>query len=745
KLETSPPGPRVRLLEAVDNTLFPADGDGFPVAIVSGNFGRAKTSQLYRLYCHYASQVPNGRPLPLLLRIKDFGMDDDAGEQAFARAAARTYKNAGFNIDAKALERRLSQPFIAFLDGDQDMDNRQAGVAINCICQITQERKNARFILALDETFVAQSSLLRDAECPVAILLVQLLTSATVAQHLNGLPDGRGVTLLKAIQQSNLFDFASVPWLLGSLLRQPNRPVLSRSGVIERAVNSNLASTNWNAGLRAMIQEVFGQVAWTLQLQKDTRLDSNELYELLSHVRGKREIPLEQLRSAAMEANVLCPSQHDGVRFTYPGFQSFWCAKYLLATGATLKGHLDDITATLGRRSRVRLWEDTLVLLSGLMSDPNTLVRRILSSSSLSSGEQTFLAATCIHEARLNAKEIVPTVSAQLLDTLVWRSTSMKERNSSVRIRATESLGLLRDPNSIPHLVSLLMEQVRMTNSGTLTFELSGLRRAALEVLLTMKEGAEAHIEMLASGPNPKPNVQCLPALIQAWMTADTDVLRTRFLKNESGIPAVISFILATLGGRDNLEFLAGQILHSEATDDTVWAIADALLTFSPLEVTELAVKAMCANPGLQPQAAYLVGKLRIAVAGDSEITFLKECLNSPSANTQGMALRALAQLGSDSHRELCETIACGQWEQLERDRAFRIPKAANDKITLSFFALQGLRFIGTQASLDRLREARIVSVAPGAEECAADLNQLSYEISEDIFWRISGGLEGDF
>jgi len=33
--------------------------------------------------------------------------------------------------------------------------------------------------------------------------------------------------------------------------------------------------------------------------------------------------------------------------------------------------------ATLGRASRVRLWEDVLVLLSGLMEEPDELVRRI--------------------------------------------------------------------------------------------------------------------------------------------------------------------------------------------------------------------------------------------------------------------------------------------------------------------------------------------------------------------------------
>ena len=71
-----------------------------------------------------------------------------------------------------------------------------------------------------------------------------------------------------------------------------------------------------------------------------------------------------------------------------------------------------------------------------------------------------------------------------------------------MRIRATESLGLLQHPASIPHLFSLALERVRPTGNGQPTFELSGLRHAALQVLLTMQEEAEAHVKHAGRRPS---------------------------------------------------------------------------------------------------------------------------------------------------------------------------------------------------------------------------------------------------
>ena len=436
--------------------------------------------------------------------------------------------------------------------------------------------------------------------------------------------------------------------------------------------------------------------------------------------------------------------------FRTPGSSPTGAQQHLLRTGRDFTGRLDDITATLGRRSRVRLWEDTLVLLAGMMDSADPLIRRIIAGSSMSYGEHAFLAARCIHEAELakGSRTVVQDdVIAQVLDSLVWRSTPMKESSASVRIRATESLALLKHPSSVPHLVSLAVERVRPTFTGQPTFELSGLRHAALQVLLSMQTEAEAHVRNQAAGKFATPEGQALGALIDAWRKGDSKALRELYeTTSVEGVPAVAVFALGTLGGDENRAYLAEQIVNPDAAEDTVWSMADTLLLFDPETVTRDAVTRMRKVPALHLQAAYMIGRLRVAAPGSEEEAFLIQCLQSPDVMTRGVALKALAQLGHGAYRELCELIVKEAWKQVAKSKALTVPNKPADRMELRVYALESLRLIGTEASLAALREARNWRPEGGASDReATHLMQLSYAVSEDIYWRITGGLEGDF
>ena len=158
------------------------------------------------------------------------------------------------------------------------------------------------------------------------VLIAQLLSPATVAQYLNGLGEDYKV-LLGSLQRANLFDLASVPWLLSHLIRHANRSGLSRSGVIERIVTGNFAAANVPAGVRRIVNDLLGRMAWTLQTRQALRLDGGRVYEILDQVRGRREVQLEQLKTHALETKIVAAVDEDGVRFSYPGFQSYWCAQ----------------------------------------------------------------------------------------------------------------------------------------------------------------------------------------------------------------------------------------------------------------------------------------------------------------------------------------------------------------------------------------------------------------------------------
>jgi hypothetical protein len=749
KMETSPPGPRVRIQEAVSSALAPPDGPRSPIVVIAGNYGRAKTVQLYGLYCRSANELSrdDGR-LPLFAHISDFQPTDDPPELLVANAVSRTYKRFDIDLPAAAIAPRLSQPFILYLDGDQDADSRQRSAAFDALWELAESNPQGSAVVTLDEQVLGHLPALNvsDPARQIPILLVQLLSPATVAQYLTAL-GARAQPLLTSIQGANLFDLAGVPWLLAHLMRQSNRGGLSRSGVIARVVNGNLASANLAPGMRRLVHDLLGRTAWALQTQQGVRLDGFRLYEVMDQVRGRLEVPLEQLKSAALATRILAPSDEDGVRFSYPGFQSFWCVRHLLDSENAFTSRLDDITATLGRRSRVRLWEDTLVLLAGMMTAPDRLIRRMLWGSSMSYGEHAFLAARCIHEAKLAGQKISPDVVDQVLDNLIWRSTPMKESSAAVRIRATEALALLQHPASTPHLISLAVERVRPTFNGQPEFELPGLRHASLQVLLTMQEQVDEYVKTRAAGPSGTAQEAGLQDLLLKWRTDDSAALKEMFETTQiEGLPALVVFALGSLGGESNLAFLSEQILREDARPDMRWSIADSLLLFTPLEVTDQAISRMRRVPALHAHAAYMIGKLRVATAGSEEAAFLVSCLQSPDVQTRGVALKALAQLGRGEYRELCECIARDAWNRVVRHKSFAVPRKPADRISLRVHALESLRLIGTEESLIALRQARNWRPEGTAgDRDASELLQLSYEVSEDIYWRLTGGLEGDF
>jgi hypothetical protein len=494
-----------------------------------------------------------------------------------------------------------------------------------------------------------------------------------------------------------------------------------------------------------MIHDLLGRVAWHLQTHQSVHLEGAKLYELLDHVRGRREIPLEQLKAHALETKLLSPSDEDGVRFSYPGFQSHWCAQFLLDSGNAFSAHLNDITATLGRRSRVRLWEDTLVLLAGLMQCPDRLLSRILAGSTLSHGEHAFLAARCIHEAKLANRTVRDDIIEQVVDTLIWRSTPIRESRAAMRARAIESLAMLHRPETIPHLISLAIGRVRPTLSGGPAFELSGLRHAALQALMMMQDDVEQYVKRHPPEPGtPYPEMR---AIIDAWRESDSESLRRIFLETRfDGLPGVIAFALATLGGADNLTFLANQIVHHGTPDDLQWSIADSLLLFNSTDITERVIPLICATPALHAHAAYMIGRLRTARPNGPEMKFLVELLHSPDITARGAALKALGRLGESRYREDCELIACARWDQVARRGAIAVPKGPREKSELRVRAIETLRLIGTRESLAALRKVRNWHPkGSSADRDRSELMQLSYEACEDIYWRVTGGLEGDF
>jgi len=719
------------------------DQERMPFILVAGGYGRGKTAQVSQLYSDCAGNVSAGGPLPLFVRMSSFEPEDVSSEVAVARAITRTYRDkTGLVLDEAEVRERFSDRCVLVVDNDGETDDRGRNFAFDSLLETSAKYPKLGVVATASAPLIRETASLREAvqRGTVSVLLLQLLSRSSLGQYLDHLPGGKGKELHATIRALNLFDIASVPWLLSSLMGQSGRTKqerISRSGTIKRIVESNFAGATWPPGTRQLVPEFLARLAWTLQTQRSETLSGRSLYRLLADVRGDHEIPIEQIRSTAIQTQVVCPTSGDGIRFAYPGLQSYWCAVRLNRMGARGGQALEDVTATLGRRSRVRLWQDTLVLLAGLTDDASLLVQTVMEGGELRYGEHVFIGATCAHEARLSGKAVSAPLISQMLDTLIWRSTAAREHSGTTRIRAVEALGLLGDDRSVPHLVSLALDAVRPSSSGVLKFELSAVRHAAIQVLVTLPDAARAHISQLAARPGVEQRYRELPGVIDAWMSGDSERLRTVFESRQKGLPAVIAIALATLGGQSNLDYLIRALADPAADPDTRWGVADALLAFDAHEVHVRVCADLIGLDHLSDICAYLIGKLQI-YSEPGAIAFLESCVKESSARTRGLALRAFAELGDPAHRTECESLAIGDSEKLVDARAIAVPEAVAVKTALRRSALEALRLIGDRGSMMRLRESHAAGLQ-NPDPASLELMQLSYEVSEDIYWRTSG------
>jgi len=172
---------------------------------------------------------------------------------------------------------------------------------------------------------------------------------------------------------------------------------------------------------------------------------------------------------------------------------------------------------------------------------------------------------------------------------------------------------------------------------------------------------------------------------------------------------------------------------------DVGWAVTD---TFPLLDPTWVSTNVI--EPRLQlfddPRVPYLIGRLGMAGEGSPQRGYLEQCLVRGIPAVQARALRALAALRVDSKRTMCEDVVAGNWPAV-REKGMHLPQeiAEEDRNRLLNAAMESLRDIGTAESIAALRVARQQTV-----DMTITLRQLSFDVAEDIYWRLTGGLSGE-
>ena len=181
-------------------------------------------------------------------------------------------------------------------------------------------------------------------------------------------------------------------------------------------------------------------------------------------------------------------------------------------------------------------------------------------------------------------------------------------------------------------------------------------------------------------------------------------------------------------------------VFAKDDTDrDVGWAVTD---TFTLLDPTWVSTNVI--EPRLQqfadPRVPYLIGWLGMAAEGSAQREYLEQCLVHGIPAVQARALRALGSLRADGKRTLCESVVAADWAEVRR-QGMNLPLeiAEEDRSRLQNAAMESLREIGDIESIAALRAAR-----QQAAGMTITLRQLSFDVAEDIYWRLTGGLSGE-
>ncbi len=564
--------------------------------------------------------------------------------------------------------------------------------------------------------------------------------------------------LYRAIEATQLFDLAAQPWLLFKMLQQTQQGRMPRTHaqVLENLVDDAIAEIAPDRGMRARATRTLYALARQMQFALRSTLDIDTAFQVMADLRKNRGYNLETLYQELIRCEMLQPVGDEALRFARANLRAYGCAQAILHD-AEMNRLLDDITATLGRHTRYRWWEDTLVILSGLMDDPNVLIRQLLYGVALNEGEQLFLAARCIQECR--SRELDAQLVSYVTRALIWRMDSARELRVTRRARIAEILGQLRAPEAIPALARVACEKVRVDSQQQPAYEYNNVRLAAVKALQRIAEPPYTAIAARA----PK-----LARLLNYWADSQVEALIPYLVTpgdDHAGYQAIAAFALGDLKTPRAIDVVIRVFLSPTFSQATRQAAATALTLLDAALITQRVILPLLLTPEPSalsqpqvtpekphagcddardpaqaeeqrsieatrenrqrwyPELAYLIGRLR--VQHPAARAFLHRCVNEyPDVALKGLALQSLGWLYDTRSKELCEAVALGDFSKLKL-QATPITAAQAD---LQRKAINALYYLGDAETLRRL-QSRPTTWSP-------ELEQAFYWAIEEILVR---------
>ncbi|MBL8220085.1 MAG: CHAT domain-containing protein, partial [Bryobacterales bacterium] len=716
---------------------------------ITGPSGSNKTEQLQLLYCKLADEflkdsLQNAAPVWL-------GISELAGHRSKGKAT----ESYGEDRFRQALQQAIGsetvalfltdRKFVFLIDADEDLAPADMRGALRCLSGLMQRLPGSSCVMVMQESELSGLQVLFP---DTKVFVAKPLDLPVLRGFLMTTGNESDSKLRALIDERGLGDLAAAPWLLSQMrdLIRFGHALQSRAAVMELVAENFLTGFGSRGIPRRCALESMCGIAWAMQYSRRRTLPDTEVWKILDTARGKREFRISELRDALIDGNLLFPAGEDAVGLSYKAIRSYFAARYLYEAGNSAE-LLEDITASLGRHSRLRHWEETLIMFAGMQrstAERVGVLNAVLEGSSLLEGDQVLLAARLYVEMRKNENggesELARSaVVRQIVDTLIWRSRPDIGRPYQMRRRALESLGSMRHVDAVPHMAELAFREVEVAGDGKgmqakKRFDFSGMRMRAVAGLLEL--AGEIPEEVKAQRDD-------LRQMLEAWapLLADGNVgpMIAILEENQPSVSAVAAFAFALVPNREASSSVLLRMLHDPETDEEViWAINEVL---GGMETAWLREKVILPWLDRKPQAngrlCYLIQRSAMAEKGTAERQYLLDALQGTECADR--ALRALAKVcaaGKEREwlRKACEAVVQGDWEGAQRQAGIPIP-VGDDEATpwrLRHAALEALRDVGDAASVEVLRSVRT--------KLTSTLSQLSFQVGEEIYWRCKVG-----
>ncbi len=553
------------------------------------------------------------------------------------------------------------------------------------------------YVVATGETGLSWPEFQRHAD--MHLLVIQPLRRVKVRHFLENLEDAHNVPvvpqlerailgedLLTQIYQSQLFDLVATPWFMVQLLLRAARGdfPISRTDALRKLVEDAIARLPVEEGIRSHAGPTLYRLAWNMQPGQCCELPVQTVFQTMAQIRSHRGYNLEELYRGLVENDLLHASGEGHVGFSYEPFRAYCCARAIV-DHADEEQILESVTSTLSTPAALRWWEDTLVLVCGLLAQANEqmaltrLLRRLVEGHNLLHGEQLFLAARCLMECASGGEVAsigIEPLRQHVIRALYWRTDSRNEPLLRLRVLATQLLSRVAEPDAIIHLARLVYEKVRTNLSDENDYEFSSVRMAGAIGLRRIGQPQEVD-SILSNQFHPS-----LKAVFQAWREGDLEMLEERYCHAENpGVQAVAALAIGDQAeklwavpqreeGPRALHFLSEQFTAPETPQSVRWALADALAMIDARAVTEQvitpALDRLAARDGdagrdwlaFEKSLSYLVGLVR--TPGPRALSFLIEhCIDGSNDMRLWLcAMQALSRIGGPDARGKLANIA---------------------------------------------------------------------------------------